>query len=57
MAVVSPSYLDIADKLLQVTSWDGYIAKYEDDQGKGGWGQACGRHGKITEMQTGLRLG
>jgi len=37
MAVVSPSYLDIADKMLQVTSWDGYIAKYEDDQDKGGW--------------------
>jgi hypothetical protein len=23
--------------MLQVTSWDGYIAKYEDDQDKGGW--------------------
>ena len=27
----------MADKLLQVTGWDGYIAKYKDDQDTGGW--------------------
>ena len=42
--------------MLQVTSWDGYIAKWGWSR-QGRMGRTCGRHGKITEMQTGFWLG